>query len=310
MKYSSCFLLAVLVAAGTPKTQKQCVETFATHPLNSNTTMGGPNLLLAMKLTAPRDLRLAAAQVQTGLRAGPASMAVHAHDSSGDRPGASLSGTGAYRQTARIAWQGAKFPRVVSLRKGTVFWLVWGMPAGSRTPWGVPSAGTIPYRGSFDGGKTWNGANGGRQPWPPKSFKIRLFCDAVVVPVRTIGTSKPGRGGVAPTQRLLGWPVNGNELGVLLERGAPGVPAFLVLGPPANLPAPPLGTLWANPSIVVPQSTSGSSRSGPGTGEALVTVPLPDGYGVGFTFATQWVLLDPAAAAGVSHTFALVVVIS
>lgn len=114
MKHPSLFVMALLVTVVTSRAQEQCVETFATRPLNDNTVMGGPNLLLAMKLTAPTDLRLAAAQVLTGLRSEAASMAIHAHDASGDRPGTSLSGTGAYRRTARIAWQGARFPRVVS----------------------------------------------------------------------------------------------------------------------------------------------------------------------------------------------------
>ena len=79
------------------------------------------------------------------------------------------------------------------------------------------AAGTIPYRGSFDGGMTWNGANNGANPWPANGWKLRLYCPYQTGTVTAYGTGKQGSGAIAPLQAVEGYPSLGNEIRFVLR---------------------------------------------------------------------------------------------
>ncbi|MFG0251428.1 MAG: hypothetical protein ACF8NJ_00980, partial [Phycisphaerales bacterium JB038] len=230
--------LACAFASSLPA-QQQCASRNDDGTLRTDVSMGGANLSLGMKLIAGSSFTLSAAQVHTGVRSGPASFAVWSHDPNGDRPLANLSGDGAYQQTTAIAWQGAVLPSPIPLTAGQVFWLVWSMPNSSRTPYATTITDPIPYRGSFDGGQTWNGANGGASPWPGQAYKIRMFCPYATNPVVHVGAGKPGVNGI-PTHTVTGWAAMFNDLSFILENAAPGAPALFLLGPqpggPIQLP--------------------------------------------------------------------------
>lgn len=292
-------LLALALTASPLAAQQQCQRINDDGTLVTNISMGGPNLSLGMRLVAPGTFTLSAAQVHTGLVAGPASFAVWSHDAANNRPLANLSGNGNYQQSSAILWQGAALPTPITITTGQVYWLVWSMPNSSRSPQATSTTINVPYRGSFDGGLTWNGASGGTQPWPGAPYKIRLFCPHTTNPVTNIGAAKAGVGGL-PTQRVLGWAAVGNELGFLLENAAPGATALFVLGVQPPLPIPlGIADLYASPDILIPFGTSGTP--GRGVGSASLELRIPPGS-AGFPLASQWLVLDGAAVGGVSHT--------
>jgi hypothetical protein len=213
------FTLATFLPA-----QQQCAARNDDNTLVTNTTMGGPNLLFGMRLVAEANYSIAAVQVQTGLLNGPGTMAIYDHDAVNDRPNQNISGTGNYTQCNVISWQGAALPTAIAVTQGQVFWVVWGMPNGSRTPLSTNTVGDVPYRGSFDGGLTWNGQNNGATPWPARPYKLRLFCPYSTQPLQPVGQGKIGTNGV-PTIQVTGWPAQGNELDINLKQAAPASPA-------------------------------------------------------------------------------------
>ncbi len=292
-------ILVSLLLVASAVAQRECVTTHDDGTLVTNVTMGGPNLLLGMRLVASANNIISAAQVHTGLVAGPGSFAIWSHDAANDRPLANLSGTGTYTQTSVISWQGADLPTPVALTANQVFWLVWGMPNGSRTPYSTTATGTVPYRGSFDGGSTWNGANSGANPWPAKPYKSRLFCPHNTNPIVPVGVGKAGVVGV-PNQIVTGWAAQGNELGLVLTNAAPAAPAVLGIGTQTYFQLPPIGEFHVNPLITIVVTTTGTV--GRGAGSAGTALRLPAMGALGFPLATQWFILDAAAAGGWSHT--------
>lgn len=291
-------LLSLLLAV--PCTaQKECETLNDDGTLVTNVTMGGPNLLLGMRLVAQASNVISAAQVHTGLVAGPGTFAIWSHDAANDRPLANLSGDGSYTQTNVISWQGATLPTPIALTTNQVFWLVWGMPNGSRTPYSTLAAGNVPYRGSFDGGASWSGSNGGATPWPAKPYKYRLFCPYPTNPILPVGTGKPGVVGV-PNQIVTGWSAMGNELGLVLTNAAPAAPAILGIGTQTFFSLPGLGDFHVNPLITIVVTTTGTVGRGAGT--AGLSLRLPSGGAMGFPLATQWFIFDAAAVGSLSHT--------
>jgi len=288
------FALSVPVAA-----QQQCDSRNDDGTLVNNVTTGGPNLLLGMRLVAQSAFTVAAVQVETGLQTGPGTMAIWSHDAVNDRPGSNVSGDGSYAQCPVIAWQGAVLPTPVSLTQGQVFWVVWGMPNGSRTPWSTNPVGDVPYRGSFDGGATWNGQNNGALPWPPKPYKIRLFCPYQTNPIVSVGQGKTGTAGV-PVTEVTGWPALGNELDVLLKNAAPASPAVLAVGTPGQFQIPGLADIYVTPVLTVAVTTSGTA--GRGSGNAGLPLLIPRTGARGFPLALQWFVLDTQALNGLAHT--------
>lgn len=291
-------LLLLALAAALPA-QQECATRNDDGTITTNTTMGGPNLSFAMRLTAEANYTVAAAQVQTGLLDGSGTMAIWSHDAANDRPARNISGDGSYTQCKVISWQGAALPTPIAVTQGQVFWLVWSMPNGSRTPLSTAAVGDIPYRGSFDGGANWNGANNGATPWPARPYKIRLFCPFQTNPLTQVGNGKTGVAGV-PAIHVTGWGARGNELGINLKLAAPASSAILALGTQAQLQIPGIADLYVNPIVTFALTTDGTV--GRGSGTAHLPLRLPNGGITGFPFAVQWFIADAAATAGLSHT--------
>lgn len=299
-------LIALLFLATLSPAQQECARRNDDGTLLTTTTTGGPNLLIGFQLVAEATYTVSAAQVITGLRSGPASFAIWSHDVGGNRPGVNLSGDGIYTQDSFVAWQGAELPTPVTVTTGQTFWLVWGMPNGSRAPLATSVTTAIPYRGSFDFGGTWNGANSGTQPWPGQPYKFRLYCPRPTNPITAVGTSKPGVVGV-PVQTVTGWATAPNELSFILGNAAPAAPAVLFVGTQAHIPLPPIADLYVAPQITLEFLTSGTPGRGAGAAGTALRIP----FGAqGFPLATQWLILDSAAVGGVSHTDGAWVVIN
>ncbi|MEZ5964692.1 MAG: hypothetical protein R3F56_12660 [Planctomycetota bacterium] len=292
-------VLLVLTFSLSLAAQQQCDARNDDGTLVTNVTTGGPNLSIGMRLVAQSSFTIDAAQVQTGLQTGGGSFAIWSHDAVNDRPASNISGDGTYTQTRIVCWQGAALPTPVTVTTGQVFWVVWSMPNGSRTPWSTNPVGDVPYRGSFDGGLTWNGQNNGAQPWPAKPYKIRLFCPYPTTPFQHVGQGKAGTVGV-PVIDTTGWAALRNEVDVNLESAAPASPAVLGIGTPTQIQIPGLADVYVNPVVTVLVTTSGTA--GRGAGDASVPLVIPRAGARGFPLALQWFVLDAQALNGLAHT--------
>lgn len=120
-------------------------------------SMGGPALLVGFAFTPAADMAVGHVEVWTGEDLGPNLVALWTDNVALQQPEASLA-SGAWSMVAANGWQGADLDHCVQLRAGVTYWVVWSPVEGSQSSFA--SAGTpVTYRGSFDGGSTWNG------PW-------------------------------------------------------------------------------------------------------------------------------------------------
>jgi len=136
-----------------------------------NVSMGGPNLLLGIRFVSPVDMSVTAMEVFTGEQTGQNTLGIWSHDVPNNEPDVSL-GSGAWNMVGANSWQGASMTAPIPLLAGQTYWVVWGPRNGSQASVDVPM--TFPgqvYRGSFDGGQTWNG------PWQHNDhhWKFRLY---------------------------------------------------------------------------------------------------------------------------------------
>ena len=224
----------VLFAAAPLSAQSPCYTENDGNNFNDNVSMGGPNLLLGIRFVAPSALTVTSIEVFTGEGVGPNSVGIWTHDAALNQPLCAL-GTGTWNMSNANSWQGATLAPSVGLSGGTTYWMVWGPQNGAQASIDVPMAtlGQV-YRGSFDGGQTWNG------PWQftTDHWKFRLYCGPTVV--KTFCTAKPGlscgtpsiaSGGTPSASANAGFviaaqPARGQRLGVLLynTRSSPGLP--------------------------------------------------------------------------------------
>src|SRR6185503_12893234 len=122
--------------------------------------MGGPDLLLGIAYTATADDEIGRIEMFTGEGSGTNSVAVWTDDGAG-APDAPIS-RGEWKMTYANGWQGADLDDCVKIAKGTTYWIVWAPIDSSQSS--LEEFGTdVTYRGSFDGGATWNGPFTG--PW-------------------------------------------------------------------------------------------------------------------------------------------------
>jgi hypothetical protein len=289
--------LCLLAVAGSA--QQQCLATHDDNLLKTDTTMGGPNLLLGMRYVAPRTVPIIAIEVITGRVAGANAVSIWSHDAAGDKPLAMLGGRGTWTSTTLTRWQGALLPSPIVITQSTVYWIVWEPQNGAQASL-TTAAGTIPYRGSFDGGKTWSGQNNGQIPWPANGWKLRLYCPYQTGTVTAYGTGKQGGGAIVPLQAVEGYPSLGNEIRFVLSRAMHTSPALLVLGQRVNLPLP-VGTLLATPLVIAPTQTS--TGRNPGDGNALLPLRIPNDTALqGLLLALQWWVIDSGATFQLAHT--------
>lgn len=189
---------------------------------NSAVSTGGPNLLIAYHLQAVSTYTCSRLEVFTGNQRGSNSLAIWTHDTVNNRPGVQL-GVGSWEMSRLVGWQGAVLGTPVPLTQGQDFWVVWGCQNGSQSPIQGTGAGAQPYRGSFDGGQTWNG------PFQSYQWKIRLYSGLFPGAYECFGS---GCGGTGRTIPELGWdgqPLLGTSMNVRLL-GVPSSFALLTIG--------------------------------------------------------------------------------
>lgn len=196
-----------------------------TPNFNDAVSMGGPNLLLAIRFTAPANLAVQAMEVFTGEGSGTNTIGIWSHNASANRPLASLS-TGSWNMSATNSWQGASLPATVNLTGGTTYWVVWGCVNGSQAAVDVPTTtvGQV-YRGSFDGGANWSG------PFQSNDshWKFRLICDQCSGFFLPYGSGCQGMNGV-PVLAGAGCPSPGDTISIGISNGLANANGLMLLG--------------------------------------------------------------------------------
>lgn len=291
-------LAAVLLGAASLVAQASsiCQADFDNPTYDPAVSMGGPNLLLAIKTQATGTYAATRVEMFTGNGSGLNSVALWSHDPVNNRPLAPIA-SGSWNMTTIRGWQGANLTPPVFMTTGTDFWVVWGCINGSQASTAGNGAGAQPYRGSFDGGASWNG------PFTSRQWKFRIWCDGPPGQHEVFGTSCSGATRIRP---ILGWsgiPNLGSTLTVLLDRAPANSFAILALGDsntnyqgnPLPFPLDPLGA----PACSV-QAAPSSTFFVPvdGVGQASMPINLPrNPLLAGLRFYEQWLVLDAGANA-------------
>jgi hypothetical protein len=269
---------------------------FDTSNYLAGTTMGGPNLLLGIRATAPSSYAATRVEVFTGGGQGINTVSLWTHDASGNQPGQQLA-IGSFGMSTILGWQGANLGAPVPIASGQTFWIVWGCINGSQISAETSGGpGAQPYRGSFNGGQTWNG------PFQSYQWKLRIWSGSA----GEYDAFGDGCNGASRNLPQLGWagiPTLGAGMDLLL-RGAPaGTLALLTVGDsdvvyngtPLPFDLAPLGApgcfVRASPISTV------ATLTGP-AGEAAITLAVPPAAWLfGYEFFDQWIVADPAANA-------------
>lgn len=285
-------LTAALASGQTPSSV--CQADFNTPNFDPAVSMGGPNLLLAIKTQAPSTYAATRVEIFTGNGTGTNTIALWSHDAVNNRPLAPLAG-GSWQMSRLRSWQGANLSAPVLLATGTEFWVVWGPINGSQASTEGTGAGAQPYRGSFDGGQTWNG------PFTSRQWKFRIYCGGPPGHYEVFGA---GCFGATRTRPELGWdnlPIVGASFNVVLANGLPSSFALLTIGDS--------NTIWSGnplPMSLAPQGAPGCDVLASvaatlltpinAAGGATVPLAVPNNVGLaGFVLFDQWFVLDPAA---------------
>lgn len=211
--------LALPLAAQSPCSILQA--DFNTPTFASAVSMGGPNLLVAIQLTASTTYVATRLEVFTGNGTGTNTLAIWSHDAVNNQPLAML-GQGSWQMSRIRGWQGANLTQPVVVLQSQVIWFVWGPINGAQASVEGTTGGQ-PYRGSFNGGQTWTG------PFQGNQWKLRILGGACGHG-EVFGT---GCAGTSRTTPDLGWggiPAIGGSFSILLERGVPSDFALLVIG--------------------------------------------------------------------------------
>jgi hypothetical protein len=168
MRALTLALSAVLALSG-PALAQFCGGVNTGNTFADNVSMGGPNLLFAQKYVVPYNMVVFRLEVFTGESTGTNTLGIWDHDPAGNRPLTNVA-TGSWSMSSVNSWQGTALPSPVFLPQGSTWWVVWGPRNGAQA--NRDTAGTtVEYRGSFDGGTSWNG------PYF-NLHKFRLFCTA------------------------------------------------------------------------------------------------------------------------------------
>lgn len=288
-------LLAVSFVATTLAAQAQIAHAeFDTFTFNTQVSMGGPGLLLAVKTTIPASFVASRVEVWTGEGAGSNTIALWSHDPVGNQPAVSL-GSGSWSMTNTNGWQGAPLTTPVPLTTGQEVWIVWGCINGSQASVQGTGAGAQPYRGSFNGGASWTG------PFQGNQWKFRIW-SGPAGHATLYGAGCQGGAGV-PRLGWFGLPMAGGPFDVTLDRALPSTTAVLVLGDSdtswAGGPLPFSLAPFGAPNCSLHTSLVASLTSGVDvTGQAVMTLVMPPNPALaGFPFFAQWACLDLAANA-------------
>ena len=273
-------LLALAAFASTQLASAQCVK--PCWGLNddlvydSRVSTGGPNLSIGFKIRLPTTTPAQRLEVFTGKQSGNASVAIWSHDSSGNKPLTQLN-IGSYQQDKTVTWQGANLPTPQILLANTDYWFVWTMPSSSQSPIKQtnPTKSGIEYRGSFDGGKTWNG------PFTSYDWKLRIWCCQKAQGSFTYFGSACGPKGQMPTLSNTGIPTVGKSYVVTAQGASPTMPAILTLGAsktqwgPFTLPFDLTSVGASGCSILCSVDVTGAGQTD-GKGSVNFNIPVPN----------------------------------
>ncbi len=267
-----------------------------TPNFSDGTSMGGPNLMLAVKFTPSAPIACTRIEVFTGEGSGTNSVPLWSHDAGPNEPLASL-GSASWNMSSTNSWQGADLGTPIPLNAGTTYWMVWSPINGSQASVEALATPGQQYRGSFDGGQTWNGPFS----FPSSNWKFRLYCNACAGGFQTYGSACPGTGGVAPAIDGTGCPKPLSAITIDMTQMLPGAPAILLLGSSNQVAAiTPSCLLQVAPllPVAVPFTV-------PGSGSLSFGATLPNDTPVPFNLYLQALVGDPGAADGVASTNAL-----
>lgn len=267
---------------------------FDTFTYANGTSMGGPNLLVAIKTTVPSAFVATRVEVFTGERSGTNTIALWSHDPTLNQPLVPL-GSGTWQMGFTNSWQGAPLATPVSLTANQDIWIVWAPQNGSQASVQGTGVGAQPQRGSFDGGLTWNG------PYQSNQWKFRIW-SGPAGHFEVFGAGCQGTAGV-PRLSWFGLPMAGGSFNVLLDRAPASTVAALIVGDSntsyGGLPLPlSLQSLGA-PNCSLLSSVTATFTSGVDvTGQAVLTLAIPANPALaGYPFYSQWFCLDLAANA-------------
>lgn len=302
MPRSSLRALALvgLAAIASPVLVAQSIvvhSAFATPAYEDTRSMGGPNLLLAIRTTIPQICVAMRLEVFTGERTGVNTLALWSNDPVNNRPLQNL-GQGSWSMSRENGWQGAMLSLPVVLLANDDVWLVWGCQNGAQASSvgvGTASTGAQPYRASFDGGQTWNG------PYQSVQWKFRIWTGSPAH-LTAFGAGCAGSNGT-PEFHWVGTPFVGTTYDLYLHRGP--VNGFAILGlgfsdtqsGPYALPYP-LGAFGApGCDVLVSPKVTGLVPTD-AMGEAVVPMALVnDPAFAGQPIFHQWFCLDVGANA-------------
>ena len=290
MRTLSLALVVAVAGSSDVTAQLPCYAENDVDAFKDNTSTGGPNLLVGIRFVATQSQVIGRIEVFTGEKTGPNTVGIWSHDATMGQPLASL-GSGSWNMSSTNSWQGADLTTPVSLNAGAVYWLVWGPQNGAQsslTP-DQPFPGPV-YRGSFDGGVSWNG------PWQNNTthWKFRLYC-ACDGFYQSYGTSCPPAG--APTLTGAGCATPGSVATIEIDSGPAGAAATLFLGSGnGTAPINPTCLLQTLPLLPVIAMFNLSP-----SGDVVLFGPLPQTTPT-IDFYLQAFVADPAAPSGFTST--------
>ena len=284
-------ILIVAVVCVAPVVAQSCYAENDGPGFNNAVSMGGPNPLLAVKFTAPSTLTVNGIEVFTGESTGANTVSLWSNDAGNNQPMASL-GTGTWAMSSSNSWQGAALSAPVVIVGGATYWMVWGCQNGSQAAVDVasPTAVIQQYRGTFNGGATWNGPfSFANRPW-----KFRLQCAASLYQVNQVGASLDVNGvmtgGLTPAITTIG-----ASTGTATIAGTVGQPwdiAYTV-----NDTLVPSGLITTAGQVVNLNFTAPSFAFAFGAAFANSLAPFSTSVALGglTTFEAQLMVLDPTS---------------
>jgi len=289
----ACLLLATGLAA-LPAQAQILQADFNNNVFDDNVSMGGPGLWLAIKTTAVTTGVALRAEIWTGEQQGINSIDLWSHDPVGNRPLARLGG-GSWSMGRTNGWQGAPLDTPVILLTNEEFWIVWAPINGAQSSVQGTGAGAQPYRGSFNGGASWNG------PFQSLQWKFRIWT-GTPGHYETYGSGCIGNRSI-PVLGWFGMPMVGGSFRWTLERGPANSFALLGFGESdtmsgstplpyslASLGAPGC-SVQASPLVTLLSPTDPA-------GAATLTATLPNTpAAIGFQIFNQWFCFDATANA-------------
>lgn len=283
--------LVVGLLAASARAQMPCYAENDDASFFDGSSMGGPNLLVGIRVDVTQSIVVSRIEVFTGEQIGVNSLAVWSHDAALNQPAASL-GSGSFAMSSTNSWQGADLATPVAMNAGATYWIVWGPQNGAQSSL-LPAQAVVGqvYRGSFNGGATWTGPF----QFTTSHWKFRLFCSCSGF-FQEYGTGCVGSAGV-PEMDGSGCPSPGDTVLISIEQGPPSATVLLgVGGGNASLPLSPTCMLQNLPLLLAPSVFN----LGP-AGNITLFGPLPPNSPT-IDFYLQAILVDAGVSAGFSST--------